>query len=109
VKRLKHLQRFYVTAIPQRKKDKSKKVSVRVQRLSVNPARRVRLENFLYLELSRSSNGYFKVLLDRRTAVSEVKRALRKRFGSGTATNLQRLGNLYATAIPQRTQVYVRV
>ena len=42
-----------------------------------NHARRFRLEKLLYLELSRSSNGYFKPLLDpggRYETVSEVKR-----------------------------------
>ena len=29
-----------------------------------NPAHRLRLEKLLYLELSRSSNGFFKPLLD---------------------------------------------
>ena len=40
------------------------------------------------------------------TAVSEVKRPLRNRFGSETVINLKRL---YATAIPQRIKVPVRV
>jgi hypothetical protein len=38
-----------------------------------NHAHRLRLEKLLCIELSRSSNGFFKPLLDR-TAVSEVKR-----------------------------------
>ena len=58
---------------------------------SYNHARRLRLEKLLYLELPRSPNGFFLVLLDpgnRRTAVSELKRPLRNRFGSETVTNL---------------------
>ena len=51
-----------------------------------NHAHRLRLEKLLYLELSRSPNGFFKALqfyfLNRRTAVSEVKRPARNRFGS---------------------------
>ena len=62
-----------------------------------NHARRLRLEKLLCLELSRSSNGFLKPLLDpgggftSETAArrfSEVKRPLRNRFGSETATNL---------------------
>jgi hypothetical protein len=39
-------------------------------------------------------------------AVSEAKRPLRNRFGSGTATNLPRL---QVTAISKRTKLSVRV
>jgi hypothetical protein len=54
-----------------------------------NHARRLRIEKLLYLGLSRSSNNYFKPLLDPGgTAVSEVKRPLRNRFGSETVKNL---------------------
>jgi hypothetical protein len=51
------------------------------------------LKNYymLYPELSRSPSGHFKPLLDPggglRTAVSELKRPLRNRFGSETVIN----------------------
>ena len=74
-----------------------------------NHTRRLRLKKLLYLVLSRSprigSRWRFH-FRNRHTAVSEVKRPLRNRFGSEAVTNLQRL---YVTAIPQRTQVSVRV
>ena len=62
-------------------------------------AHRLRLEKLLYLELSRSTSGYFKPPLDpgsrwrfhfwnrHAAAVSEVKRPLRNRFGSKTVIN----------------------
>jgi hypothetical protein len=61
-----------------------------------NHVHRLRLEKLLYVELSRSSNGYFKPRLDpgggfaseTDAAVSEVKRPLHGRFGSETFTNL---------------------
>jgi hypothetical protein len=71
-----------------------------------NHAHRLRLEKLLYLELSRSPNGFFKVILDPGggftsetakwiqkyysfvTAVSELKRPLRNCFGSETVTHL---------------------
>jgi hypothetical protein len=43
-----------------------------------NHAHRLRLEKLLYLELSRSSNGFFKCFWIQ-VAVSEVKRPLRNR------------------------------
>ena len=76
---------------------------------SYNHTHRLRLKKVLYLVLSRSpgigSRWRFH-FRNRHTAVSEVKRPLRNRFGSETVTNLQQL---CATAIPQRTQVSVRV
>ena len=50
-----------------------------------NHAHRPHLEKLLYLELSRSTNGFFKVLLD---PGGQVKRPLRNRFGSETVTSL---------------------
>jgi hypothetical protein len=78
-----------------------------------NRAHRLRLEKLLYLELSRSSNRFFKPLLDpggrfaSETAARRFQKwALRNRFISEAVTNLLRL---YAAAIPQRTKVPVRV
>jgi hypothetical protein len=44
-----------------------------------NHARRLRLEKLLYLEISRSPNGFFNPLLER---------PLRNLFGNETVTNL---------------------
>jgi hypothetical protein len=55
-------------------------------------AHRPRLEKPLYIELSRSSSGYFKPLLD-----------------PGGGFNSETAVRLYITAIPQGTQVSVRV
>jgi hypothetical protein len=52
-----------------------------------NHAHRLRLEKILYLELSRSSNGYLNHFWIQ-VAVSILKRPLRTRFGSETVTNL---------------------
>jgi hypothetical protein len=57
----------------------------------VAQSEQVALKKILYTELARSSNGYFKPLLDPGaglTVVSEVKRTLHNRFGSETVTNL---------------------
>ena len=64
-----------------------------------NRARRLRLEKLLYMELPRSSSGYFKPLLDpglgsgftSETAArrfQKQKRPLLNRFGSETVTKL---------------------
>jgi hypothetical protein len=57
-----------------------------------NHGHRLRLEKLLYIELPRSSSGYFKPLLDPgggfTTAVSELIRLLRNRVGRETVTNL---------------------
>ena len=81
-----------------------------------NHARRLRLKKLLCLVLSRISNGYFKSLLDPGGGFTSetAARRLQKRNGRYVSvpevkrlhTNLQRL---YVTAIPQRTQVFVRV
>jgi hypothetical protein len=73
-----------------------------------NHAHRLRLKKLLYIQLSRSSNGSFKPLLDPGDGFAsetadytvEVKRPLHGRFGSETAKNLTAI---YATDIPQRT------
>jgi hypothetical protein len=78
------------------------------------------LKNYYIQSFLELPTDFFKALLDpgnrfasetaaRRTAVSEVKRQLRRRFGSETVTNLHRLYIVYVTAIPQRTQVSVWV
>jgi hypothetical protein len=76
-----------------------------------NHAHRLRLEKLLCLGLSRSPNGVFLStsgsrwrfqFWNRYTAVSEVKRPLRNRFGSETVINLPRL---YVTAISITTPV----
>ena len=57
-----------------------------------NHARRLRLEKYYiysFLE-APSPSGHFKVLLDPGTAVSELKRPLRNRFGSETVLILNR-------------------
>ena len=51
-----------------------------------NHAHRLRLEKLLYLEPSRSSNGFFKYFWIQ-VAISEAKRTLRNRFGSEKVTN----------------------
>ena len=51
-----------------------------------NHAHCLRLEKLLYLELSRSSNGFFKYFWIQ-VAISEAKRTLRNRFGSEKVTN----------------------
>jgi hypothetical protein len=61
---------------------------------SYDHALRLRLEKLLCLELPRSPNGFFQVLLGpgggftSETVVSEVKQPPRDRFGSETVTNL---------------------
>jgi hypothetical protein len=57
-----------------------------------NHAHRLRLEKLLYLELSRSPNGFFKYFWIQ-VAVSEVKRPLRNRFGSETVKNITAICN----------------
>jgi hypothetical protein len=52
-----------------------------------NHARRPRLEKLLYLELSRSPNGFFNHFWIQ-VAFSEAKGPLRNRFGSEAVTNL---------------------
>jgi hypothetical protein len=77
-----------------------------------NHAHRLRLEKLLYLEPSRSPNGFFKPLLDpddgfnSETAERRRFQKLNGRFGSETDINLTAI---YSTDIPQRTQVPVRV
>jgi hypothetical protein len=62
-----------------------------------NHARRLRLEKLSYLELSRSSSGFLKPLLDPGCG-----------FKSETDKKLTAMG-LTGIPIPQRTQVSVRV
>jgi hypothetical protein len=80
-----------------------------------NHAHRLRLEKLLYIELSGSSNGFFKPLLDpdgRFTSETaerrfqKLKRPLHGGFGSETDKNLTAI---YLTGILQRTQVPVWV
>jgi hypothetical protein len=63
-----------------------------------NHAHRLRLEKLFYLELSRSSNGFLKPLLDPDGG-----------FTFETAERPKNLTAIYLTDIPKRSQVPVRV